>query len=118
MQTVSIYDPLFEPWRRATPLKDLMRDSAHVVNVHSRLIAEATANPLQGDYAEPGQIIPEKATAFSKAAIAMSAKISVVQTGLMASWIEMLGSHFRRARWPYLRNGGFECLRKSADPHR
>ncbi|AYJ87437.1 hypothetical protein D3Y57_17760 [Sphingomonas paeninsulae] len=113
MQTVSFYDTLFEPWHRAIRLSGLMRDAAQVVNVRSRLIAEAAANPSKGDYAELGLMIPEKATAFSKAAIALSAEMSVFQASLMGSWTEMMGFGLR-ARLPTSAEAHQMAIRTSA----
>jgi hypothetical protein len=112
MPTASFYDAMFKPWRR-TIFFDLLRDSAHVVNVRTRKIVEASTNPLSGDYAELSRMVPEKMEAFSDAGSVLSAEFIALQKDVLTSWSDMMGLALR-PRFPTLVEANAMTARASA----
>lgn len=84
-------------WRSSQALADCglklaetMQAAGAVIDSRSRTILDATRDPLRGDYAELGRMVPEKVTAFSKAGAAAMGEVGAIQAQALANWRVML----------------------------
>ena len=68
---------------------EMMDASAHVIRSRCGSIANAVQNPLEGDYAELGRMVPEKVDAFSRAGQAAFADLCAIQADALANWMHL-----------------------------
>lgn len=68
---------------------EMLHASGTVVDSRTRTMAEATRDPLNGDYAELNRMVPEKVAAFSESARAASGDFHALQTESLAQWQAM-----------------------------
>jgi len=71
--------------RSATKLAEIAEASNVVIGRRSAIIADAIQNPLAGDYAEIGLMVPEKIDAFGEAGQAMMAGLAASQGLILAN---------------------------------
>lgn len=72
-------------------LAETMQASGAVIDSRTRTMRAASRDPLNGDYAELGRMVPEKMTAFSMAGMAAFADLQALQTQALAQWGQMMG---------------------------
>lgn len=78
---------------------EMMGASAHVFGSRCGSIAEAARNPVGGDYAELGRMVPEKVDAFSRAGRSALADLYAIHTDAVANWMQ-LGTIMAAGRLP------------------
>lgn len=67
---------------------EMMVASHSVIGTRVGLIQEAAQNPLDGDYAELGRMVPEKVAALSSSGAALSGEWRKMQGDLFDQWRE------------------------------
>lgn len=67
-------------------LAETAQASQAVVKSRSATIAAAARNPLAGDYAELGRMVPEKVAAFTEAGIAAWGDLQWIQAQALGNW--------------------------------
>lgn len=68
---------------------ETMQASAHVIGSRCESMAEASRDPLNGDYAELGRMVPEKVDAFSRAGWAALRNLHTMNTAAMDNMAQM-----------------------------
>lgn len=64
---------------------EMMRASADVIGSRCQSMAEASRNPLSGDYVELGRMVPEKVDAFSRAGWAALRNLQTMNAAAFAN---------------------------------
>ena len=78
---------------------EMMRASADVIGSRFQSLAEASRNPLAGDYAELGRMVPEKLDAFSRSGWAALRNLETMNAAAAAN-IAQLGRIAAAGRLP------------------
>lgn len=68
---------------------EMLGASAVVVGSRCGTIAAAARDPLQGDYAELGRMVPEKMDAFSRSGRSVMADICSIQSDAVSNWLQL-----------------------------
>lgn len=68
---------------------EMMRASADVIGSRCQSIAEAALNPLTGDYAELGRMVPEKLDAFSRSGWAALRNLETMNVAAAANMAQV-----------------------------
>lgn len=65
---------------------ETVHGAGEVVAQRMHVIMEATRDPLNGDYAELGRMIPEKIEALSQSSLSMLTDMLAIQSQMMSAW--------------------------------
>lgn len=76
--------------RSGFAFSEMMSASATVVDSRSRSILDAARDPLNGDYAELGEMVTEKIEAFSQAGAAAMNDVRGMQADVFDNWHQLV----------------------------
>jgi hypothetical protein len=79
------FDFWIQAWRggaiymeTATKMAETLQASHSVIDTRTRMMRDASSNPLSADYRELNRMVPEKIAAFSKSGMAISGDIDAM----------------------------------------
>lgn len=86
----TMFDTWLGLWRTGRRFSETMTASGTVINSRTQMMREAARDPIHGNYAELGRMMPEKVEAFAEAGASIMTDFCAIQLQNWTNWNQIM----------------------------